>query len=439
MEKEYREAKDYLVNLTKFGFNFGLGRIQELLKRVGNPEQELNVVHIGGTNGKGSTTNMVAKILVEAGYRVGVFTSPHLHDYRERITISGEMIPKEEVTSLIRTLRPHLEEMVREGMEHPTEFEVNTAMALMYFASQKVDLVILEVGLGGSIDSTNVVNPLISVITNVGIDHMDYLGNTYEEIAQVKAGIIKPNSITITAANRPEVLGVIQEKAKAVGSPLKIVVKDVRWEIHRQEEGEQEFHLFGLRNEYKNLRTQMVGDHQVVNAATAVTICETLKYEYGYKIESEDIYAGLGKAFWPGRLELLSKEPKVLIDGAHNVDGAQSLTKALSLFSRRRLIMCLGMLGDKEREKVVDLLVPFAHEFIVTKPNSPRAEGWEAVADMIREKGKPVTLIEEPAQAVKEGLSRLEVEDMLCVTGSLYMIADAREALLELLGKPLER
>jgi len=183
----------------------------------------------------------------------------------------------------------------------------------------------------------------------------------------------------------------------------------------------------------------MVGDHQVVNAATAVIICETLKYEYGYKIESEDIYAGLRKAFWPGRLELLSKEPKVLIDGAHNVDGAQSLTKALSLFSRRRLIMCLGMLGDKEREKVVDLLVPFAHEFIVTKPNSPRAEGWEAVADMIREKGKPVTLIEEPAQAVKEGLSRLEVEDMLCVTGSLYMIADAREALLELLGKPLKR
>ncbi|NMA69647.1 MAG: bifunctional folylpolyglutamate synthase/dihydrofolate synthase, partial [Desulfitobacterium sp.] len=183
----------------------------------------------------------------------------------------------------------------------------------------------------------------------------------------------------------------------------------------------------------------MVGDHQVINAATAVTICETLKYEYDFEITKEDIYEGLGKAFWPGRLELLSKEPKVLIDGAHNVDGAKALTKALSLFSRRRLIMCLGMLGDKEREKVVDLLVPLAHEVIVTKPNSPRAEGWEVIADMIREKGKPVTLIEEPSQAVKEGLARLEMEDMLCVTGSLYMIADAREALLELLGKPLRR
>ncbi len=434
-EKEYRKAKDYLVNLTKFGFNLGLGRIEELLKRVGNPERKLKVVHIGGTNGKGSTTTMVAKVLEEAGLKVGVFTSPHLHDYRERITINSQMISKEDVTSLIKTLRPHLEEMVREGSEHPTEFEVNTAMALMYFAAQKVDLVLLEVGLGGAIDSTNVVTPLISVITNVGIDHMDYLGSTYEEIAQVKAGIIKPESVTITAASRPEVLKVIREKAKSVRSPLWVVGEDVQWESGRQNELEQEFNLSGLKEEYSKLRIRMVGDHQFINAATAVTVCETLKYDYGFKIDKEDIYKGLGKAFWPGRLELLSLEPKVLIDGAHNVDGARSLAKSLNLFSRKRLIMCLGMLGDKEREKVVELLVPLADEVIVTKPNSPRAENWEYLAEMIREKGKPVTLIEEPAQAVEEGLSRLETGDMLCVTGSLYMIADARKALLDILGK----
>lgn len=433
LDLEYQEAKDYLVNLTKFGMNFGLGRIEELLKRVGNPEERLRVVHIGGTNGKGSTTMMIAEILEDAGYRVGVFTSPHLHDYRERITINGEMIPKGEVTRLIRILRPHLEDLVQKGVEHPTEFEVNTAMALMYFANQKVDYVLLEVGLGGAIDSTNVVTPLISVITNVGMDHMDYLGGTYEEIAQVKAGIIKPGAITVTASNRPEVLNVIREKAQEIGSKLWVVGEDVHWEVRWSGELEQEFDLVGIHGNYNKVRLRLVGEHQVVNAATAVTVCELLKLEYGINLERRNIYEGLRKAVWPGRLELLSLKPKVLLDGAHNVDGANALAKALEIFQRRRLILCLGMLGDKEREKVVDILAPLADEVIITRPNSPRAGNWEYLHQLVKEKGKPVKTIEEPRQAVQEAFSQLEKEDMLCVTGSLYMIADARQALLEVL------
>lgn len=435
LERDYQEAKDYLVNLTKFGMNFGLERIKELLKRVGNPEQGLQIIHVGGTNGKGSTSMLVAEVLEEAGFRVGVFTSPHLHDYRERITINGEMIPKADVIELIQTLRPHLEELVQNGVEHPTEFEVNTAMAFMFFAAQKVDFAMIEVGLGGAIDSTNVVSPLISVITNVGMDHMDYLGETLEEIAQVKAGIIKPNSVVITGANRPEVLRIIREKAQEVGSQLWIVGEDVQWEQRWSGELEQEFDLVGLSGSYRRLRLRLVGAHQVVNAATAVTVCEILQSKYGVEIERKHIYEGLRKTVWPGRLEMLSLKPKILLDGAHNVDGATALAKALELFNRKRLVLCLGMLGDKEREKVVELLAPIADEVIITKPNSPRAGNWQYLAELIEAKGKPVTPIEEPRQAVLEAYSRLQPEDMLCVTGSLYMLAEARQALLEKLLK----
>lgn len=439
LEQDYQEAKDYLVNLTKFGMNFGLGRIEELLKRVGNPEKNLKIIHVGGTNGKGSTTMLIAEVLEEAGFRVGVFTSPHLHDYRERITINGEMIPKGDVVGLIRTLRPHLEELVESGVEHPTEFEVNTAMALMFFAAQKVDFALIEVGLGGAIDSTNVVQPLISVITNIGMDHMDYLGGSIEEIAQVKAGIIKKNSVVITAAKRPEALHVIRERANSLGVPLWVVGEDVQYESRWSGELEQEFDLIGLSGAYRKLRLRLVGAHQVINASTAVTVCEVLKSEYGVEIERKHIYDGLRKTVWPGRLEMISLKPKILLDGAHNVDGANALKEALGLFTRQRLILCLGMLGDKEREKVVELLAPLADEVIITKPNSPRAGNWQYLAELIEATGKPVTRIEEPKEAVLEAYSRLQAEDMLCVTGSLYMLADARQALLERLHENREK
>jgi len=434
-EQAYQAALEYVVHLTKFGINLGLGRIQALLQSVGNPEKELRVIHIGGTNGKGSTSKMVAKILEEAGFCVGMFTSPHLNDYRERMMINGEMISKKELTHLVDTLRPHLEEIVQNGVEHPTEFEVSTALAFMYFAQQKVAYAVIEVGLGGAIDSTNVVQPLISVITNVGMDHMDYLGETLGEIATVKAGILKPNSVVVTAAERPEVLQVIRERAKALNIPLWVVGEDVRWESRWSGELEQEFDLIGLHGTYPKIRLRLIGAHQIKNAATAITVCEVLQSEYGAEITREAIYHGLKETLWPGRLEVLSLKPKVLIDGAHNVDGANSLAEALQLFTRQRLILCLGMLGDKEREKVAEILLPLADEVIITKPNSPRAGNWRYLAELVTKKGLPVTTIESPSAAVREGYQRLHPEDMLCVTGSLYMISEAREALIGITGK----
>lgn len=436
-EQAYLEALEYLTNLTKFGINLGLGRIQALLQSVGNPEKKLRVIHIGGTNGKGSTSTMVAKILEEAGFRVGVFTSPHLNDYRERMTINGEMIPKQELTFLVDSLRPHLEQIIQDGVEHPTEFEVSTTLAFMYFAQQKVDFAVIEVGLGGGIDSTNVVQPLISVITNVGMDHMDLLGKTLEEIASVKAGILKSNSVAITAAERSEVLQIIRERAKMLNIPLWVVGEDVRWKSRWSSELEQEFDLSTLHHDYSQLHLRLVGAHQIKNAATAITVCEALESEYGVEIPQEAIYLGLQKIRWPGRLEVLSLEPKVLIDGAHNVDGANSLADALKLFTRRRLILCLGMLGDKEREKVAEILLPLADEVIITKPNSPRAGNWEYLAKLVREKGLPVSTIESPTAAVTEGYQRLHPGDMLCVTGSLYMIAEARVALMNIIERSI--
>lgn len=431
LEQDYQESLKYLVNLTTFGMNFGLERIQELLSRLGNPEKDLRVVHIGGTNGKGSTTVMIARILREAGYKVGVFTSPHLHDYRERMTINGQMIPKEKVIDEIACVRPHLEEMVAEGFEHPTEFEVNTALAFNYFKKENVDFALIEVGLGGAIDSTNVVSPLISVITNVAMDHMDYLGPDVVSIARVKAGIIKPNSMVVTASDNPDVIRILRDEAKAKGVPLWLVGEDVRWESKWSGELEQEFDLIGLHGTYLKLRTHLIGFHQLRNAATAVTVCELLQSEYDANISREAIFAGLREVAWPGRLELLSLNPKILLDGAHNVDGAQSLVQSIPLFSRKRLILCLGMLADKEREKVVNMLVPLADEIVVTRPNSPRAGDWRALGSLAEQYGRPVRCIEDPKEAAIFALSRLEKDDMLCVTGSIYMLADARQALID--------
>jgi dihydrofolate synthase/folylpolyglutamate synthase len=434
LDRNYNETLEYLANLTRFGMNLGLERIQALLERLHNPQRQLRVIHVGGTNGKGSTSVMIAEILRTAGYKTGIFTSPHLHNYRERFVINGEMISRQEVIRLVEELKPHLQELVAAGMEHPTEFEVHTAMALSYFAREKVDFAVLEVGLGGSIDSTNVVTPLISVITNVSRDHMNYLGEDLQSISQVKAGIIKPGSVAVTAAERPEVLAVLTEEARLCQVPLWQVGRDVQWKKRWNGEVEQEFDLFGLQAEYPCLRLRLAGEHQLRNAATAVTVCEILNNSYGTHIPRSVIYEALSRIQWPGRLELLSAEPKVLLDGAHNVDGAQMLAQALPQYVKDRLILLVGILADKEREKIMELLLPLADEVVVTKPKSDRAGDWSTLAELAEKQGKPVICLDSPREAASMAFHCLRPRDMLCVTGSLYMLAAAREELLKILN-----
>lgn len=427
---DFTEAMGFLQDLTKFGFNFGLGRIQELLRRMGDPHLKLNVIHIGGTNGKGSTAAMISSILQAGGSRTGFFTSPHLHSYCERYRINGAEIGEGRIAELITRFKPHLEEMVAEGFEHPTEFEVSTALAFVYFYEEKVDFLVLEVGLGGAIDSTNVVMPLVSVITNVAMDHMDYLGNTVSEIAAVKSGIIKEGVPAITAADDPEALAVIRQAAREKGCELVEVGRDVRWEITSRSEAGQEFDLRTPNGVYRRLFIRLVGDHQALNAATAVAAVQALAKK-GYGFGEHAIRQGLTQAVWPARLEMMQTSPRVLIDGAHNLHGAIALKSALSeLYSYDRLILIFGMLGDKEREKVVAQLAPLAGAAVITRPNSPRAGDWEKIAEEVRKYVPEVYVTADISQAVRKGLSLAGPADLVCITGSLYMVAEAREFLI---------
>lgn len=427
----YTEAMVFLKNLTKFGYNFGLDRITRLLELLDNPHQNLKVIHVGGTNGKGSTCTMVSSMLQLAGYRVGMFISPHLHSYTERMRIDGKDIPRETIARLLTRMRPLLEKMVQEGYEHPTEFEVNTALALQYFFEEKVDFAILEVGLGGAIDSTNVVNPLVAVITNVGMDHMEYLGNTLEEITRIKGGIIKPGSLVVTASSLPWVLQVLEDISRQQKARLIKVGEEIRPTLLTSSLQGITFDVQGPGWHYNKLAVPLIGEHQVQNGATAVTVIECLK-EQGYSIPEEAVRQGLGQVVWPARLEVLAENPIVLVDIAHNVDGAVTLRQSLEkIFHYRRLILVVGMLADKERKKFMDILAPLANILIITKPNSPRAEGWEELATMAGNHVARIEVYENSQEAVRRGLELAQKEDLLCITGSLYLVADAREMLLK--------
>jgi len=431
---QYDEALDFLYGLTKFGFNFGLGRINYLMGLLGNPHRHLRVIHIGGTNGKGSTAVMVARVLEAAGYRAGLFSSPHIHSYTERYLINGSPISEERFAALLTRLKPLLEQMVRDGHEHPTEFEVCTALGFLYFFEEKVDFLVLEVGLGGAIDSTNIVeNPLVSVITNVTFDHMDYLGRTIREIATIKAGIIKPGGHVVTAAADPDALEVIVAKCRENGASLLRVGQDITWQLKEAVPAGTSFDLHSPWGSYTDLRIPLAGQYQVLNAATALGALETLRHVHGVKLDfPEDLRRGFARSHWPARLELLSKSPGVLVDVSHNYDGARTLKAALEgIYHYRRLILVMGMLGDKERERVVGELAPLADTVIITRPLSPRAGDWQQLAVEARRYVDRVHLIEEITGAVDAALKDAGPEDLVCITGSFYMVSDARAYLLE--------
>jgi len=425
----YNEAMDYLKSLTRFGINLGLSRIEELLRRLADPHRSgLKIVHIGGTNGKGSTTAMLAGILHAAGYRVGTFTSPHLHSYTERYMINGMRIAPKRAAALLTELRPHLDAMVSEGYEHPTEFEVSTALAFLYFSREKVDYLLLEVGLGGAIDSTNVAPSMLSIITNVAMDHMDYLGHTIKGIAVVKAGIIKPGVPVVTAATGEGLL-IIEEICREKGCRLTRVGQDVTWENISHTVSGQRFSVAGQKKSYKNLALKLLGRHQQVNAATAIAAAENL-IDAGAVISTRDLRSGLANTLWPGRFEIISKKPLIIIDGAHNYEGARSLRRSLEdLFPGRGMVLVIGMLGDKEREKVVGELAPLARAVVVTRPNNPRAGNWQELAVEASRHAPEVYCCVSVEEAVNKAISLSGPDEMICITGSLYLIAEARELL----------
>ncbi|MGI6064885.1 MAG: bifunctional folylpolyglutamate synthase/dihydrofolate synthase [Bacillota bacterium] len=421
----YTTSMDYLKGLTKFGINLGLDRIRDLLTRIGNPERKVEFVHVAGTNGKGSTCAILASILKDSGLKVGLFTSPHLHSYTERIKINGHEITEEDVAEILTMMRVHLDKIVEEGGEHPTEFEVSTALALYYFAREKVDIAVMEVGMGGEIDSTNVIIPRLSLITNVGMDHMDYLGPMLEDIARVKAGIIKEGVAVLTTCDHPAALEVIRQVAKEKHAPLWEEGKDFWAEPLEQSENKQKFQCWVKDTLFPDLSISLRGKHQLKNAALAVAAAVKTG------ISSKAIRLGIEHTIWPCRLETVWEKPLVILDAAHNYHGILALIDSLKEYwPDKKKVLLIGMLADKEREKVATEIAPLAEKIVVTKPNSPRAGKWEQVADFVRPFTDKVIVEESITRAVDEVIKLAGDDDMVIITGSIYMVSEARAYLL---------
>lgn len=434
---DYRSALKYILGLTNYEKslkelyspgNVDLERVRVLLRRLGSPESGLKIVHIAGTKGKGSTAAMISSVLRKAGYRVGLFTSPHLHTFRERIQVDGEPISAEDFAAAIARVKPHVDELNAAG-EHGfiTTFEALTATALLYFAEKGVEALVFEVGVGGRLDATNVVTPEVSVITSISRDHTELLGETLPEIAGEKAGIVKAGIPVVVAPQRSEAEEVFERIARERGSEMVSVGREVVW--HSLEHGEwgQKLLVRDFEKEYR-VSMPLLGDHQQENAATAITALSVLRSQ-GWDISDGDIVDGFVDIRWPGRMEELGRRPLVIADGAHNGDSARRLREALTKYYEfEKVVLVVGVSADKNVEDIAAELVPLASTVILTKSRHMRAAGPDAIAGAF---SRP-DIIVETTDSVKQALSRAREmaseEDLICVTGSLFVVGEAIEA-----------
>ena len=401
---------EYLDSLKGRGIRPGLGPVRRLLERLGSPQRCFKSILVGGTNGKGSISAVLAAILQAAGYRVGLYTSPHLVDFRERIRVDGAMILEE-------TLRKRIRQVRRADREGVTYFEFSTALAVVHFAQCRVDVAVLEVGMGGRLDATNVARPELSIISNIAVDHAEYLGRRLEDIAREKAGIVRPGGVCITAARQASVLAVIDKICREKRARLLRVGREIR--IRAKAAGSFDFQ--GPALELTNLALALKGPHQRENTACALGALGVLRGK-GFDIGDEAVRRGLADVCWKGRLEIVAEHPTVLLDGAHNLAGAAALRKALGEFKYRRLILVLGILADKDYRGMIRRLAPLAHRFIVTRPPDERALAPDLLAAEAMRWNRRVEILENPRQAVARALAVAGVADLICIAGSLYLV-----------------
>jgi len=422
----YQETLDRIHSFQRFGSKLGLERMARLMEHLGNPQESMKVIHVGGTNGKGSVCRFLYSVLQENGYRIGLYTSPYLERFTERMECNGSEISQEDLIKYTKRVLEKVDVMLEEGMESPTEFELITAIAFLYFSEQNIDFLILEVGLGGSGDSTNVVSsPVASVITSISYDHMEYLGNTLEKIAIEKAGIIKPGSQVIYSVEDKSASAAIKRIADNAGCntydalsiPFQVVEKTIDGYI---------FDTEIEKEKYENLRISMIGIHQIRNAICALTVINALQRECIIKVKKEKIYEGFFKAKQTGRFEILRRKPYIIIDGAHNEAGAASLAETVKdLFDGCRILLVIGMLTDKKTDILLDKFSEITQEFIATEPNIPRKLPSVKLFNAIKKAGMKGIAIEKLEEACRyvEGLTDY---DVIVFAGSLYLIGEVR-------------
>ena len=426
----YEQALDYIHGTYKFGSKLGLENTRYLLNLLGNPHKDLKVIHVAGTNGKGSVSSYIHTVLKEEGYKVGLYISPYLEEFTERMIVNGEEISRERLAEVTETVKEKVEQMVRDGKNHPTEFEVVTSIAFCYYAQENVDFLVLEVGLGGRLDSTNVVeDPLVSVITPIGFDHMEYLGDTLEEIAYEKGGIIKENGFVLLYPQEKEVMGVLEGLSKERNSRLFVIDFD-ELTIHRSNMEEQVFSVNVLGKSYDNVKIKLAGIHQIYNACTALEAIEILRKYRNVNISDEAVLKGLYNTKWAGRFEVLQKEPLIIIDGAHNLHGADSLRKNIEILLKDyKITFVVGMLQDKDVKAVLEDLIPLANKVIATRPDNPRAMRAADLAEQLKMFGKETHFYEDIKEAIKTAIEITKQDEAIIFAGSLYMIGEVRKIL----------
>lgn len=440
LEQKYLESLEWIHSIGRFGIKPGLERIYALMERLGNPHHHLKFLHIGGTNGKGSTAAVAASVLQAAGYQTALYTSPFLLSFTNRMALNGQDIAPAELVEIVAQIRPLVAEISADPrLGQMTEFEVVTALALTYFARRKPDIVVFEVGLGGRLDATNLVIPLVSVITNVNLEHTAILGNTVREIAREKAGIVKSGAPLVTAAEDGETLAVLEKKCRDLESPLYRVLpanllnsfpqNSVGYSRRKITVTGQFFSYRGLNQKLDDLFLPLRGHYQVINAASALAAVELICGQ-GFMVSEGALRRGLARTAWPGRLEQLSSDPFVILDGAHNPAAARQLAAAVSeYFQFKRLILVLGIMADKDIQEMLRELIPLADEVVLTRPSLSRAADPVILAGYIRQIpgfDKRVHVESDLSRALTLALSLASRDDAVLITGSLYTISEAK-------------
>ena len=426
-----KEAVEYYHSLQQFGINPGLERISALCEKLGNPQNELKFIHVAGTNGKGSTCTEIACVLTNAGYRTGLYTSPYVIDFRERIKLDGEMISPLQLAEVTEIVREKVNELNLQGI-YPTEFEVITAAAFLYYKQSGCDTVVLETGLGGRFDATNIItSPLGVVLVSISLDHTKVLGDSVSAIAYEKCGIIKDGCSVVTSAfQHPDALTVIKETSQQKNAALYITDEKQMLSVISAD-------ISGSLVRYKNheIKIPFCGEHQLQNAALAIKVCELLA-EKGFSVSAQQIKEGIEKASIAARTEVLCSSPLVLLDGSHNEGSTAALAQVLEKYCKNyRLLAVMGMMADKDCSAALDYLLPFFEEVITVTPSNPRAMKAEAFASLVRQRAVHCEAVDNPCEGIEYAFSRLADFDGLVVCGSLYLSSDVRENLLKIIGE----
>ncbi len=420
MTEKYHDCLQAMYSLKRFGIKLGLDVIKTILANLNNPQNSFQAIHIAGTNGKGSVAAALANIFQAAGYCTGLYTSPHLVHFNERICTNGQPISDESVLKSFNAVQ-----QAHASDREPTFFEYTTAMAFHEFARRNVQWAVIETGMGGRLDATNILEPRLSIVTNVSMEHQEYLGNSLAQIAAEKGGIIKPNVPVITGVHQKSALHVVKQIALKQSAPLYRRGHDFR--VRRCAHGA--FNYYGIDHIWRKMKAGLLGNHQIDNAALTLAACETLQHR-GAKLTEEMIRSGLLQTQWPGRLELISEKPAVLLDGAHNLEAAKALARFLETdWGKHNITLVAGISDDKAYRPMLECLLPVCRRAILTRPKIERAMQPEKLLPVARSMIDDIQIVTDVEAAVRQAVSDAGPGDAVCVAGSLYLVGEAREAL----------